>query len=168
MTRLHRMNLKGPWDYEWLEGPIPVEGTASLNGTPCTEQGADEAMSGNEFLLAHSRVRMPSSIEDAWGRVTGRVRFRRRFQKPTNLDEHERVHIAFDGLGGRAAVSLNGEPLAELCDVASTQTIDVTDRIGPSNVLSLELTRDAADPTAEKGGLWGAVAIEIHDAGPGE
>ena len=152
MTRLHRMNLKGPWDYEWLDGPHSI-GEADSNS---------HATSKNEFLLAHSRVRMPSSIQDAWGEVTGRVRFQRRFQKPTNLEEHERVHIAFDGFGGQAAVSLNDEPLIELADLAEPRTIDVTDRIGQSNVISVELTWNAAECSSEKGGLWKPVAIEIH------
>ena len=158
MTRLHRMNLKGPWDYEWLDGPHPIGDSVSDS----------EAASGNEFLLAHSRVRMPSSIQDAWGEMTGRVRFQRRFQKPTNLEEHERVHIAFDGLGGQAAVSLNDEPLIELTDLTEPRTIDVTDRIGQSNVISVELTWNAAECSSEKGGLWKPVAIEIHQASPAE
>ena len=154
MTRLHRMNLKGPWDYEWLDGPHPTGEAVSDS----------ETTAENEFLLAHSRVRMPSSIQDAWGEVTGRVRFQRRFQKPTNLEEHERVHIAFDGLGGQATVSLNDEPLIELTDLSEPCTIDVTDRIGQSNVISVELTWNAAECSSEKGGLWKPVAIEIHQA----
>lgn len=158
MTRLHRMNLKGPWDYEWLDGPHPTSEAVSNS----------DVASNNEFLLAHSRVRMPSSIQDAWGDVTGRVRFQRRFQKPTNLEEHERVHIAFDGLGGQAAVSLNDEPLIKMNDLSEPHTIDVTDRIGQSNAISVELTWNAAECSSEKGGLWKPVAIEIHQASPAE
>jgi beta-galactosidase/beta-glucuronidase len=154
MTRLHRMNLKGPWDYEWLDGPHAL-GESST---------ADKAEAENDFLLAHSRVRMPSSIEDAWGAVTGQIRFRRRFQKPTNLESHERVHIAFDGLGGSAAVLLNDEPLVELQEVDSPETFDVTDRLGQSNVLSVELTWQPGESSKKSGGLWGPVALEIHDA----
>ena len=154
MTRLHRMNLKGPWDYEWLDGPYPIGEAVSDS----------EATAENEFLLAHSRVRMPSSIQDAWGEVTGRIRFQRRFQKPTNLEGHERVHIAFDGLGGQATVSLNDEPLIELTDLSEPCTIDVTERIGQSNVISVELTWNAAECSSEKSGLWKPVAIEIHQA----
>jgi hypothetical protein len=148
------MNLKGPWDYEWLDGPHAL--ADSVADPPPAED--------NEFLLAHSRVRMPSSIEDAWGAVSGRVRFQRRFQKPTNLEPHERVHIAFDGLGGTAALTLNGESLTRLCDVESTQTFDVTDQLGQSNTLAVELTWGPAESRQHQGGLWGAVAIEIHDA----
>ena len=154
MTRLHRMNLKGPWDYEWLDGPHAAS-DSNVDLPPAAN---------NDFLLAHSRVRMPSSIEDAWGAVSGRVRFQRRFQKPTNLEPHERVHIAFDGFGGTATVTLNGEPLAELNDVDSTQTFDTTDRLGQSNILAVELTWNPPGNGAGRGGLWGAVAIEIHDA----
>ena len=87
------------------------------------------------------------------------------FQKPTNLEEYERVHIAFDGLGGQAIVSLNDQPLI---DLSEPRTIDVTDRIGQSNVISVELTWNAADSSSEKGGLWMPVAIEIHQASQAE
>ncbi len=61
-------------------------------------------------------------------------------------------------------MSLNDEPLAEVRDVESTVTFDMTDRIGPSNILTVEVAWSPADSSQSKGGLWGAVAIEIHDA----
>lgn len=159
MTRLHRMNLKGPWDYEWLDGPHSVS-----NSTVGETEGIP-----NSFLLPHSRVRMPSSVEDAWGVVSGRVRFRRRFQKPTNLDPHERVHIAFDGLGGNATVTVNDSLLATLCNVTEPCSYDVTSCLGPTNILQVELLwnpleNDPSHGDQIRGGLWGAVGIEIHDA----
>lgn len=159
MTRLHRMNLKGPWDYEWLDGPH----TLTESSTVATGKVKDESEDENDFLLAHSRVRMPSSIQDAWGSVSGRIRFQRRFQKPTNLESHERVHIAFDGLGGTAIVTLNDEPISKLRDVESPLTIDVTDRLRPSNILAVELTWSPCESRQARGGLWGPVAIEIHE-----
>jgi hypothetical protein len=159
MTRLHRMNLKGPWDYEWLDGPHDL---------PSAKVAVESASGENEFLLAHTRVRMPSSIEDAWGHVSGRVRFQRRFQKPTNLESHERVHVAFDGLGGTAAVTLNGEPIAELLDVEATQTFDITDRLRSTNIVAVELSWDPNESPQSRGGLWAPVAIEIHDASESE
>ena len=150
---IHRMHLKGPWDYEWVEGPT---GSASSD--------EDEDMTMDSPLLTNFRVRMPSSVQEAFGNMSGRVIFRRRFQKPTNLEEHERVHIAFDGLGGQATVSLNDEPLIELTDLSEPCTIDVTERIGQSNVISVELTWNAAECSSEKSGLWKPVAIEIHQA----
>jgi hypothetical protein len=61
-------------------------------------------------------------------------------------------------------VSLNDEPLIELTDLSEPCTIDVTDRIGQSNVISVELTWNAAECSSEKGGLWKPEAIEIHQA----
>jgi len=152
------MNLKGPWDYEWLDGPHPI----SESSPGETETTSDS------FLLAHSRVRMPSSIEDAWGAVSGRVRFRRRFQKPTNLEPHERVHIAFDGLGGDATVTLNDDPLARLSDVTEPCSFEVTDHLGPTNILQVDLLWTSVEGPhpdgPNRGGLWGAVGIEIHVA----
>lgn len=158
MTRIHRMNLKGPWDYKWLDGPHADGPGAEPQDEP----------TGSEFLLAHERVRMPSSIQDAWGAVSGLIRFQRRFQTPTNLEEHERVHVAFDGLGGRAAIELNGIGLAALRDMDSSHSFDITDRIEATNVLVVELAWQAAESGHQRGGLWGPVAIEIHTAPDGE
>ena len=152
MARLHRINLKGPWNYEWLDGP---------HRRNTSSPGEDDS-EFSEVLLNHSRVRMPSSIEDAWGAVTGTVRFRRRFQRPTNLDPHERVHIAFDGLGGSARVLLNEKQIAELRDVESTRSVDVTEQICPTNTLTVDLHWNPDESAQSAGGLWGAVAIEIH------
>jgi len=146
------MNLKGPWDYRWLDGPHADPPASGVSDEPAV----------SDLLLAHDRVRMPSAIQDAWGPVSGRIRFQRRFQSPTNLEEHERVHVAFDGLGGRAAVELNGSGLATLSDVETGCSIDITDQIEATNVLTVDLTWRAAESDHSRGGLWGPVAIEIH------
>jgi beta-galactosidase/beta-glucuronidase len=146
MAQPHRMHLKGPWNYRWLEPPNP-------SAEP------DRA----EVLLDGDRIKMPASWQDAFGAATGRVIFSRRFQKPTNLDPEEQVHIAFDGIGGTAKIQLNDAPLGELQDVSETASINMTDRLAPTNVLSVEISFDGGD---QPGGLWGAVAIEIHNAAP--
>ena len=159
MTRIHRMNLKGPWEYVWLDGPHKDTAAADTAAADAVEEPFD-----SEFLLAHERVRMPASIQDAWGQVSGRIRFQRRFQAPTNLETHERVHVAFDGLGGQARIELNGADLVTLSDPDVSRSFDITDRIGATNVLAVELTWKAAESRQCQGGLWGPVAIEIHTA----
>jgi beta-galactosidase/beta-glucuronidase len=145
----HRMHLKGPWFYEWLDGP---------HGDNSNEDG-DATL--DSPLLSDSRVRMPSSMNDSFGKVSGRVVFRRRFQRPTNLEDNERVHIAFDGIGGRADVAVNGHPLGSLENNAETVSFDMTDLLEPSNELTVDLTISWSDDQ-KPGGLYESVAIEIH------
>lgn len=146
---VHRINLKGPWSYEWLDGPHPVA-------------GSEERISSEDSpLLADSRVRMPSSWQSAFGSSSGRIRFRRRFQKPTNLDDNERVHMAFDGIGGSAVIAVNGRKIAEVENIESTVSYDVTRLLDPSNEVSVEIsfTPDECD---QPGGLSKPVVVEIH------
>ena len=151
---IHRMHLKGPWDYEWVEGPT---GSASL--------AEDEDMTMDSPLLTNFRVRMPSSVQEAFGNISGRVIFRRRFQKPTNLDSNERVHIAFDGIGGRAEVSVNGKTLGSLSNNSETVSFDMTEALEQSNELAVDLTIVWNDDV-EPGGLFQPVAVEIHRDSP--
>lgn len=147
---IHRMHLKGPWDYEWVEGPT---GSAS--------SAEDEDLTMDSPLLTNFRVRMPSSIQEAFGNMSGRVVFRRRFQKPTNLDSNERVHIAFDGIGGRADISVNGTTLGSLSNNSETVSFDMTEVLEHSNELAVDLTI-VWDEDVEPGGLFQPVAVEIH------
>ncbi|NQV28093.1 MAG: hypothetical protein HQ518_27390 [Rhodopirellula sp.] len=151
---IHRMHLKGPWIYEWIDGPHGLAGAA--------EAGSEKESSEEESpLLADSRVRMPSSLQSAFGNVSGTIRLSRRFQRPTNLDDNERVHIAFDGIGGQAEVSVNGQNLGSLADTTETVSFDISPQLLPSNELSVEL-RYSPSENSETGGLHKPVAIEIH------
>jgi beta-galactosidase/beta-glucuronidase len=150
---IHRINLKGPWNYEWLDGP---HGSGDA---------AESTSSDDSPLLADSRIRMPASWQSAFGNVSGTIRFRRRFQRPTNLDENERVHIAFDGIGGEASIAVNDQPIGSLSDTAETSSFDVTELLLPSNELSVELTHSPGDAST-LGGLYKPVALEIHRARP--
>jgi beta-galactosidase/beta-glucuronidase len=151
---LHRMHLKGPWSYEWLDGPH------------CSSTASSATAETDSPLLADSRVRMPSSWQSAFGSVSGRVLFRRRFQRPTNLDPNERVHIAFDGLGGQATIAVNGQRIGSLADTTETVSFDITSLLEMSNELTVELSF-FPDGTPTPGGLREPVAVEIHLAAPG-
>ncbi len=145
----HRIHLKGPWFYEWLDG----------SGGLKTE--LDEAATLDSPLLTDSRIRMPASIKESFGEVSGRILFRRRFQRPTNLDDNERVHIAFDGIGGRAEIAVNGQTLGTVENNSETVSFDMTSLLGPSNELTVDLTISWGVDQSP-GGLYEPVAIEIH------
>lgn len=145
----HRIHLKGPWIYEWLDGPRG----------PNREEDEDATL--DSPLLTDSRIRMPTSMNESFGEVSGRVLFRRRFQRPTNLDDNERVHIAFDGIGGRANIAVNGRALGNLENNLETVSFDMTSLLEHSNELTVDLTISWG-VDRKPGGLYEPVAIEIH------
>lgn len=140
----HRMRLKGPWEYEWLAGPFPADEKPSVPKT--------------------GRVKMPVHWRTAFGTAAGRVRFRRRFGLPTNLDPGERVCLAFDGIGGDAEVTLNDRPLIRLQSSEETVRIEITAQLQRRNELAVEVEFDPQQEADKPGGLWAPVALEIHAA----
>lgn len=135
-TSLHRIRLKGPWEFEWLGGP-PIAAPAT------------------------GRVTMPADWETLFGATAGRAVFRRRFHCPTNLEPDDRVWLVFDGVGGEGTVAINGEFVGRLQTSEQPQRLDVADRLQPFNEATVELAFDpAAD--ANPGGLYAPVAIEIE------
>ncbi|HUG94317.1 MAG TPA: hypothetical protein VML55_26035 [Planctomycetaceae bacterium] len=139
---VHRIHLKGPWEIEWL-GP---------------EQPADERAAGPR------RVHMPAPWEALFGDAAGTARFRRRFNRPTNLDPQERVFIVFDGIGGQANVSLNARCVGTVAEAAPAAEFDVTAVLESRNVLIVDVAFNPAERPQQPGGLWAAVALEIRSA----
>jgi hypothetical protein len=86
----------------------------------------------------------------------GRVRFRRRFGYPGRIDPHERVWLTFGGADARAEVALNGVALGKH-EGRDPFAFEVTALLRPRNELLVDL-----DGTAEQGGLWGEVALEVR------
>ena len=133
----HRILLRGPWQCEWLEGPEPA------------------------LPAKLSTVRMPISWQDAFGPVAGRVRFRRRFHSPTNLEPKEHILLAFEELGGTAEILVNGTSVATVDQPEDILRCDVTELLQPFNELTVDIGFDAR-LTDQPGGLWKPVAVEIH------
>ena len=130
----HRIRLRGPWECE-----------------PLLRRG-DNA---EQPLPSPRRMTMPCH----WNQgglpgFTGRVRFRRAFGYPGRLDSYERVWLTFAAIDGEAEAVLNNHPLGR---IATGSAIEVTSLLGQRNELAIEV-----DGTAEQGGLWGEVALEIR------
>ncbi len=89
----------------------------------------------------------------------GRVRFRRRFGYPGRIDEHERVWLTFEGIDGEAEIRLNDRLLGLSRDPSGAFEFEVTTLLRPRNGLVVDV-----DGTAEQGGLWGEVALEVRCA----
>lgn len=134
---VHRINLKGPWEYEWVEGVLAADVTNT------------------------GRVKMPADWQAFFGPVAGTVRFRRRFHRPTNLDADERVWIAFGGVGGTGTVDMNGTRLGAIESSLEPQRFDVTSLLQPNCELFVELRFIPDEQPSQPGGLYAPVAIEI-------
>ncbi|MEX2288556.1 MAG: NRDE family protein [Planctomycetaceae bacterium] len=148
---IHRMHLRGPWEVEWVsnaESPPPQPSPAGGEGE---RQATDSG-----------RVKLPADWQSLFGERRGTVRFTRRFGKPTNLEPHEKVFIAFDGIGGVARVSVNGSHVGIIENSTSTIRFDVTALLNPSNTLDVVLTYTETDDASSPGGLYAPVAIEVH------
>ncbi len=129
----HRIRLRGPWECE-----------------PLRRDGSDAPLSPPR------RVTMPCRwTEAALVDFAGRVRFRRRFGYPGNIDADERVWLTCAGLTETADVRLNDAPLGER--LTAPFEIDVTDRLRARNELVMEVEGNAV-----AGGIWGEVALEIR------
>jgi len=134
----HRIQLRGPWEYRWL-GTLPDE-------LPFPAAGG---------------VKMPADWQSLFGDRAGRARFSRRFNRPTNLEPHERVLIVLEHPVGRARLQLNDHELDTVSHATESARFDVTGILKPMNELVIDIE---LNPTrhANPGELWRAVAIEIQ------
>jgi hypothetical protein len=140
---VHRIHLKGPWQYE-----------------PLRRNGPDL---DSDELPPPGRATMPCTWQQMLGEFRGVVRFVRPFHRPTNLDSDERVFVVFLAVGGQGDVRLDGHPLGRLETRDGPQAADITDHLRPDMQLSIDLEFVSLGATAP-GGLWGPVALEIRRA----
>jgi hypothetical protein len=140
----HRIRLRGPWECEPLARAVRrADGLVEM-----VEQG----------LPPPCRMLMPCRWGDGGlADFAGRVRFRRRFGLPRQLDPHEVVWLTFAGVDTAAGVTLNGRFLGRQEQPALPFEFDVTGALKERN----ELVVDVEAP-AGNGGLWGEVALEIR------
>jgi hypothetical protein len=132
---VHRINIKGPWEFEWIEPP---------DGGPA------------------GRAKMPADWASLFGERAGAVRWTRRFHEPTGLEPGDRVWLAFAGIGGTARITLDDEPLGLVTDAENVR-FEITDRLDLTNTLRVEITFDPANASGP-GGLYGVLALEIESA----
>lgn len=127
----HRIRLRGPWECEPLTGEPPPPAR---------------------------RMTMPCRWRDGGlGEFSGRVRCRRRFGLPRQIEAHERIWLTFEGIAGTADLALNGQSLGKSVTGPYPLAYEVTALMQPRN----ELTVEVAAPDGD-GGLWGEVALEIR------
>jgi hypothetical protein len=101
-------------------------------------------------MIPHS-IRLRHPWDELPGATTGTLVYRRRFQRPTNLDAWERVTLEIDRAIYSGTVALNGAELGKL-QAGEYFTADVTPLLKSQNELSVEVdpkTRLAAVPATQ-------------------
>lgn len=158
---MHVIRLRGPWQYE------PLARTVLLaDGTTRAEPGE---------LPPAGDVQMPGDWGDSLGAdFRGRVRYSRRFNRPTGLEPGDLVFITVDDVDAFGAASLNDHPLGAMRLGEGPFRFDVTELLERYNrlMIEVELPRTASDspplPRGEReglpGGLIGEVRLEIEAA----
>jgi len=144
----YRILLRGPWVCEPL-----ARAERNAAGTLVWSDGA---------LPASGTVRLPASWQGLFGDFRGRVRFRRRFHPPSNIEPSDRLFIVFGAVGGTGVVTLNGRDLGRLDVAAGKTTFDVTGLLQVNNELAIELEFTDSAAESAPGGLFGVGALEIR------
>jgi hypothetical protein len=155
----HIIRLRGPWEYEPLE-------RLALSGEGLPVQD-------NKSLPPPGRITMPCD----WGQTLGtdfrgRVRYRRRFGLPTNLETGQRVWLVCDGADLRGAAALNGRVLGPIEGYRAPTRFDVTGDLQPRSELIVDVELPPLGYQSElnlrpdraglAGGLIGEVRLEIE------
>lgn len=97
--------------------------------------------------LARKPARVPHTIrlQGPWQReslAAGRVRYSRSFHCPTGLSAGHRVWLTIGGTLDIAAVKLGDSPLIAAEGSGELRRYEITGRLSPRNVISIELLAD--------------------------
>ena len=118
---VHRIRLRGPWQFEWIECPSPA---SPRSGT----------------------LDFPMTRDQAFGTAAGTVRLTRAFGRPADPDPSEAVRLEATSAYSGIAI-FNGDRLGEF--TPGTVRFDVTGRLAFRNRLDLELRlEESAAPEA--------------------
>jgi hypothetical protein len=142
----YRIALRGPWEFE----PVAT-----------TDPGSEMMTEGKAASFPSGRARFPAGWTELFGEFRGKMRFRRRFHRPTNLDPHERVWLVLEAVGGTGRIEINGCSLGTVAHSTVPQRFDVTDFLIGNDDLVIELAWHGSTTGSEPGGLYAPVILEI-------
>ena len=161
---MHVIRLNGPWEIK------PIAHTLILpDGATTDELGV---------LPAAGQTQIRADWSESLGAAfRGRVRYTRRFGRPSGLETRDRVDLVVTQIDAFGAVELNGKPLVEVPWGAPATRVDITAQLRPRNILCVEVELPRADPSRPSlprpgregcaGGLIGEVRLEIFPGGSG-
>ncbi len=157
---MHRIRLRGPWTYQVLArfGPYEKDNTGpDTSGLPA------------------GRIQMPTDWGATLGRdFRGRVRYQRRFNRPTGLDGGQLVYLAFQAVDCFGDVSLNETAIGRVVGDRPDQRFLVTSLLEDVNELTVIVELPWDNPVSAPlprpagrdglpGGLIGEVCLEIEE-----
>lgn len=152
---MHIIRLRGPWELE------PLERYVAGAGRRCETR--------REELPAACTQKMPAD----WAAVLGRdffglVRYTRNFNRPTNLEPHERVWLVVEPPRSHGRVFLDGELLGEARYGTPAARFDITPLLKDHNSVEVLVAHPSfadgghsIEPADLPGGLVGEVRLEI-------
>lgn len=109
----HRIRLRGPWEFQWQSQERP--GSANVpNGT----------------------IHLPATWNDAFGITTGALRLTRSFNRPTGIDDGERVWLELDP-SRPSSVVFNGRSLGRV--ESGIARFDITERLAMHSRIELDI-----------------------------
>lgn len=138
----HVIRLRGPWHFEVLSAKNrdaeSVAGGAHLSSA---SDSHDPRPAGSAPLPHDWTAGVECGDE-------GRICWRRRFSRPSNLDPGEAVWLCIAGRGATLAIALNGESLGTITGTEPTREFDVTPLLKPRNELAIEVVGLPGSPLA--------------------
>ncbi len=142
----HVIRLRGPWEYEPLYRLVTLD-DGSLRET-------------TDPLPPPGRLQMPGDWSGVLGSdFRGRVRFRRRFGRPTGLTASHLILLVIEQVNEIGHVALNGQMLGTIQFGQLPARYDVTHLIETRN----ELTIEVESRGVFRSGAIGEVRVEIYD-----
>ena len=156
MAILHRIFLKGPWEYEVFRNS---DYQASLN---------------RSSLKRNPRIHMPATWFDVKKKVTelGKVdspavsdcRFARTFHRPTGLSTEEQVWLVVTGLTFHGEILLNGTLLGVISSEKPDGDFEITSLLRPRNQLELRIASVDISEYENDRTVWDTVSLEMRSA----
>ena len=146
----HIIRLHGPWQYE----PLAL-----------TQRGSSgESVDLPGDLPRGGTVTIPADWSETLGSdFCGRVLYKRRFGRPSNVGTDERIDLLLHGVNGLATIMLNGSLLRDMTIDEAACRIEVTSLLLPRNELQIEVNLPRGSHADTVGGIVGEVQLAIYE-----
>lgn len=123
----------------------------------------------NSYGVGHAfRARIPADWASELGtQFRGRVVYLRNFNRPTRLDQGQRVWLVIENVDFSATVALNAQTIGRL-QWGSALRVEIQSWLQNANQIRVEVelpaTIDRGDRNSLAGGLIGDVRLEIEES----
>lgn len=146
----HIIRLHGPWQYE------------PLAFTRWSPSGKSVDLPGD--LPPGGTVKIPADWTATLGpEFRGRVLYKRRFGRPSNLDSSARIYLVLHKINGLATITFNGIHLGATGIDESTSRFELTNLLLARNALHIEVNLPQGGDRVDAGGIVGEVQLQIYE-----